>query len=281
MRYPHIFIMFFAFLSYGQRDTIQDIPEMLILSPSRVQDTVIPSVNLINEDNIRQLQPIDVADILQKFGGVNLKSYGGLGGLKTVAVRSLGANHTSLVIDGFPVVNNQTGQINLGQLQADNVIAIYDARQSGDQLSLPVSSRVLGSSFFIQSFENTFPYSDTLSVRANFKMGSFNRYDSYLAAKWNPGKLMFSVFGARQSATGAYPYKYLNGSDEISELRSNNDYLNYNYGATIGLKLKKLAARIIYRGKQIDQGLPGAVIFYNQTQDERLSTLANTLKSDI
>lgn len=281
MRFLLVLYILCSFLTFGQIDSVQNVQEVFIISPAKVQDTAVNSVEIIDEDNIRQLQPVDVGDILQKFGGVNLKSYGGLGGLKTIATRSLGANHTAFVIDGFPIVNNQTGQINLGQLQAENIIAVYDTRQSDNHLSLPVSSRILGSSFFIQSFENTFSEEDTLALRAGFKFGSFDRYDTYLSAKWNPGKLILSLFGSRQSATGAYPYNYLNGSEELKELRKNNDYLNYNYGGTIGFNFNKVTARVIYKGKQVDQGLPGAVVFYNQTQDERLKTNVNNLKSDI
>ncbi|MDD6496167.1 MAG: TonB-dependent receptor, partial [Prevotella stercorea] len=42
---------------------------------------------------LQNLSTTSVADALKYFSGVQIKDYGGLGGLKTVNVRSLGSQH--------------------------------------------------------------------------------------------------------------------------------------------------------------------------------------------
>lgn len=51
--------------------------------------------------------PMGVADILRSFTGVQVKDYGGAGGLKTVNVRSLGSEHVGIFLDGIQVDNAQ------------------------------------------------------------------------------------------------------------------------------------------------------------------------------
>ena len=58
--------------------------------------------------------PMGVADILRAFTGVQVKDYGGAGGLKTVNVRSLGSEHVGIFLDGIQVDNAQNMQVDLG-----------------------------------------------------------------------------------------------------------------------------------------------------------------------
>ena len=50
--------------------------------------------------DLRALSTTSVADALKYFAGVQMKDYGGLGGLKTINVRSMGAQHVGIYIDG-------------------------------------------------------------------------------------------------------------------------------------------------------------------------------------
>ena len=40
----------------------------------------------------------DMGDALKRFAGVQVKDYGGVGGMKTVNIRGLGAGHTGVVL---------------------------------------------------------------------------------------------------------------------------------------------------------------------------------------
>ena len=56
------------------------------------------------------LRSASLADAIRDFSGLQMRDYGGVGGLKTVNVRSLGSAHTAVFIDGVPIDNAQNMQ---------------------------------------------------------------------------------------------------------------------------------------------------------------------------
>mgnify|MGYP002624503116 CR=1 FL=1 len=58
-------------------------------------------------------------EAVRRFSGVQIRDYGGVGGLKTVNVRSLGSEHTGVFLDGFEIDNAQNMQVDLGRFQTD------------------------------------------------------------------------------------------------------------------------------------------------------------------
>lgn len=81
-------------------------------------------MQIIKPEDIEQKGITDISDALRRFSGVNIKDYGGAGGMKTVSVRSLGANHTAISYDGIVLDNCQTGQIDLSSFTLDNIESI-------------------------------------------------------------------------------------------------------------------------------------------------------------
>tara|TARA_R110002072_G_scaffold302402_1_gene485130 strand:- start:58179 stop:60134 length:1956 start_codon:yes stop_codon:yes gene_type:complete len=271
------FIAFlFPLILWGQNDTVQPIQEVIA-----TETVYIPRANnsILTKTDIEELSANDVGELIQKIAGVNLKSYGSLGGLKTVSMRGLGANHSSIVKDGFSLNNSQTGQVNLGQIEVDNVVGVISSVGRRIKNSLPVSAQISGSNFLIKTFENTFT-TDTLQIRSNIKYGSFNQQLGYLGMKYSPRKFMFSAFGRMRQSVGNYPFVLQNGNTFFSSSRRNNDYKDYSFGGTVGYKWKENYMRLIYKKSVFDQGLPGAVILYNSTQDEKLATNKQSLSFD-
>src|SRR4051812_41126806 len=78
--------------------------------PLDISSTTV-NVQQLNKNELSQLNSLSVADAVKYFSGVVIKDYGGIGGLKTVSVRSLGANHTGVMYDGIMVSDVQGGQI--------------------------------------------------------------------------------------------------------------------------------------------------------------------------
>lgn len=263
----NIFILFFSVLSFGQ------VPD-LELQEVNIHDSVRKSsdrVLTIKRTTILELQPEDAGQILQKMAGVNVKSYGGLGGLKTISVRSLGSQHTSIVVDGFALSNTQTGQINLGQIQTENIEAVYLVTGAQKSFLVPASAQVSGSSLFIETFENTNSI-EKHKVRFNSKVGSFGQYDNYLAYKFSLKKMYVSVFGKYRNADGNYKYSFQNGNTLYEGTRENNRYVDMYGGISFGWRLKNGLVQLNYRSETSDQELPGAVILYSQNAFQTLKT---------
>ena len=234
-----------------------------------------------SRNQILYSQPDDVGTILQKFSGTTIKSYGGLGGLKTVSVRGLGNQHTTFLIDGFTIHNTQTGQVNLGQIQTDNVENLTLSLAGRNGFLLPVSSYISGSVVTINSFENN-RSNEFLKIRYCSRFGSFGEKDNYFSTKISGKNIFFSVFSKYRQANGKYSYTLKNGAINYDGIRLNNDLIDWYSGATFGAKFKNNAElRILYKTNGANQGLPGAVILYNDIANQRLRTVSQQLNIDI
>ena len=75
----------------------QEADTLLASRVSATRDA--PVTRAAEEAPLQGGQPL-VADAVRRFAGVQLKDYGGAGGLKTVNVRGLGSEHVGVFIDG-------------------------------------------------------------------------------------------------------------------------------------------------------------------------------------
>ena len=270
MRIVIVFFIFIATPSFGQKPAIQELQEINV---SYSLDSISSKKKWEEMEitEIEALQAEDAADLIQKLTGTSIKSYGGLGGLKTVSSRGLGAKHAAIVADGFNLQNTQNGQINLGQIHADNITHISGGSARKPVLMLPVSAQVSGSTFLVETFENYFGNAG-LQFRMLGKLGSFNQKGTYSALKFTNKKILLCAHGSFRNADGTYPYTIPNGDLTINGIRQNNDYQDNSFGATIGFKGRNSIVRMGYLQKNFNQGLPGAIIFYNTFSDERMTS---------
>lgn len=95
-------------------------------------------------DALRQSGAGDMSAALRRLAAVTLRDYGGAGGLKTVSVRGLGAQHTAVTYDGIPVSDVRAGQTDLGRFTLEGLSEI--ALTAGDAPDLLVPVRTLGTS---------------------------------------------------------------------------------------------------------------------------------------
>ena len=271
---------FFCMLGYSQ-DTVRALSEVNVSSFELLKmKTLELTSQSYSRNQILYLQPEDVGAILQKFSGTAMKSYGGLGGLKTVSVRGLGSQHTTFLIDGFTINNTQTGQINLGQIQTDNVENVTLSTGGRNGFLLPASAYLNGSLVTINTFENI-KSNEKIKVRFASRVGSFGEIDNYLTTKFSSSKSFVSCFGKFRQANGKYPYTLQNGNFSYNGQRFNNDLKDWYSGISLGARFKNQAElRCIYKTNGSNQGLPGAVILYNEMANQRLSTQAHNLNID-
>ncbi len=267
-------------LGYGQ-DTTMTLSEVNVSSYENIKmKTLDFTSQSLSRDQILLSQPEDVGVILQRFAGVSIKNYGGLGGMKTISVRGMGSQHTTFVVDGFSLSNTQTGQINLGQVQTDNVESVSLSSGGRNGFLLPASSYMNGSVVSIHTFENNFS-NESFKVRATSRAGSFGEIDNYLSAKFSSKNKFFSVFGKYRQANGNYDYSLRNGNMIYEGIRKNNDLKDWYSGFSFGNKFKNdVRFRLNYKMNGADQGLPGAVILYNTMANQRLSTQSNSINLD-
>jgi outer membrane cobalamin receptor len=251
--------------------TQKEISEVVVKHLYVVEHIMI-DVKGLNARDIEMLNTDDVAGLIAKTPGATVKSYGGLGGLKSISIRGLGGQHTAVLVDGFLTSNAQAGQLNLGQLQSDGMTyAEAGIRQQFSYLH-SVSSNFYGSYVQLNTFMKYRP-SNGYGIKSSVRYGSFQRREAYVQGDRRKGRWHYGAFGKYRDATGAYPFEYLNGLNRENAVRGNNDYRDIHAGVKLGRDiLDHGRLNIYYRASHINQGLPGAVLFYNETSDERMLT---------
>jgi len=118
--------------------TMQRIDDVVIearRSPIKVS-TAAP-VQTLSGTELTRLGVQNMADAVRRFAGANVRDYGGVGGLKTVSVRNMGAAHAGVSYDGAPVSNCQAGQIDIGRFSLDNVSMLSLAIGQNEDLLQP------------------------------------------------------------------------------------------------------------------------------------------------
>ena len=132
---------------------------------------VIPSQTLSGEQ-LERLSTHSVADALRYFSGLQLKDYGGVGGIKTVNIRSMGTNHLGIYYDGIELSNAQNGQIDLGQFSLDNVdeVTLYNGQKSA--IFQTASDFGNAGSVYIRTRLPHFNSDERQHLKVNLKVGS-------------------------------------------------------------------------------------------------------------
>jgi outer membrane receptor protein involved in Fe transport len=224
----------------------------------------------IDKSKIENLNPEDLAAVLQQIPGISIKNYGGLGGLKTISARGINGQHSGLILNGFTITNSQTGQIDLGTIPINNIESV-DFSYSNEQNSLDaVSSFFNANNLRIETFANTFS-KDTLQLRFDLKAGSFSQQDYFVGIKYKIKESFICLFTKYRQFEGNYPISFLNYSTLTEFDRINNDLKELNSGFSFGSKIKnrgELKLHFTYGG--FDKGLPGPVILYNNFSIQRL-----------
>ncbi len=112
------------------QDSVRVIENVTVRSKIRYHETITPQT--LKGEDLEKVNAHTVADALRFISGVQLKDYGGIGGLKTVNLRSLGSQHVGIYYDGIELGNAQNGVIDLGQFSLDNIeeVSVYQGQRS-------------------------------------------------------------------------------------------------------------------------------------------------------
>ena len=214
--------------------TAQETADTIALSEVTVESRTarrqtIPVQTLTGEE-LRRLNSNSVADALRYFAGVQVKDYGGVGGIKTVNVRSMGTNHTGVVYDGVALGNAQNGQIDLGQFSLDNVEAL--SLHNGQRSALLQPARDFGSAATVYMRTRTphFAPGESYHARGTVRFGSFDVLNPSALVEVKLSEHVSASLSAEYlTSTGKYKFRYrrVNPAGEIAydttAVRQNGD----------------------------------------------------------
>ncbi len=215
----------------------------------------------------------DIADALHRLPGINLRDYGGAGGLKTVSVRGLGANHTAVILDGLPVAETQSGTVDMARFTTDDMTQLSLAVGDGSDIFTSATAAASAATLEISTLNLPDTRSETTKLRARVKGGSFGTISPYaqLARSFGNG-WGTCVSGEYRHADNDYPFTLVNGT-MTSRHRRNHSMMD-SWRTDGGLRFdgsdgSMFSAQIYYCHN--DHQLPGAVVLYNPFSDERLA----------
>ncbi len=229
-------------------------------------------VQVLAGDELKRLNSLSVADALRFFSGVQLKDYGGIGGLKTINVRSMGTQHTAVFYDGIQLGNAQNGQVDLGKFSLDNIDSI--TLFSGQQNSIfqPAKGFSSASSLYIEAGKPVFRGNETTHGKAAFKTGSFGLINpSVLWQQKLSGRVSTHISAELTHAHGRYKYRYTNGVFDTTATRFNADVKAWRVeGGFNGTAKDSSTWAVKLYAYQSGRGLPGAIVANHFEYHQRL-----------
>jgi len=248
---------------YGlQQDTnrVENLNE-IVVTDYRLPKEIIP-VQTLKGNALRRLNVHSVADAIRYFSGVQIKDYGGIGGLKTVNVRSMGSHHVGVFYDGVELGNAQNGVIDLGRFSLDNMeaISLYNGQKSA--LFQPAKDYASASSLYLVTRKPSFAKEKRYNLELGLNGGSFGTVNpSVLYEQQISPKLTGSVSAEYMYTTGKYRFSYATkGGYDTTETRRNGDVSAFRmesglYGNIVNGEWK---AKVYYYNSE--RGYPGASV---------------------
>lgn len=248
-----------------------ELNEVVVCSSVRVQpETSVVPLQRMERSDVTYYGLQNLSDALKMMPGVQVQDYGGVGGLKTVSVRGLGAKHTAVSYDGMVVSDAQSGMVDLGRFHMENVNCVEMTIGQGAEL-LPRPARHYSLSSLV-SLNSTYPSSVGLSSSVKIKGGSFGMagFSANGSFADDDADFALSLSGNYMRSDGMYPFTLLNGVHSSQEKRRDSDVESFVLEGNLWADVYagSLKAKIYYY--ESERGLPGAVNLYNKDNRERL-----------
>jgi outer membrane cobalamin receptor len=233
-----------------------------VVAVARQLDRAVIPAQVLAGDELRRLSSVSVADAIRYFSGVQIKDYGGMGGLKTVNIRSMGTHHVGVFYDGVQIGNAQNGTVDLGRFSMDNMEAI--ALHNGQKSEIFQSAKDFASAgaIYMTARRPIFEAGRRHNVKLALKGGSFGTVNP--SALWEARlarNLDVQLGTEYMYTTGRYRFSYRKqGGYDTTEMRHNGDVrvLRVEGGLFGRLGRGDWRAKIYFYDSE--RGYPGAVV---------------------
>ena len=251
-------------IAQSKLDSVQHVREIVVVSRPAMRE-VVPSQKL-NGEMLEKLNSHSVADALRYFSGIQLKDYGGVGGIKTVNIRSMGTHHLGISYDGIQLGNAQNGQIDLGQFSLDNVeeITLYNGQKSA--IFQPASDFGNAGAIYIRTKEPDLSMQNyRLKFKAQYGSSDMFRFSTLWEQKLSE-TVSSSVSAGFLTASGKYKFRYErrypNGETawDTTAVRQNGDIHAERIEANLFGRLDQGGWQVKGYLYNSARGIPGAIV---------------------
>ena len=242
----------------------------------RPSEDIIPAQILAGEE-LRRLNSNSVADALRYFSGVQVKDYGGVGGIKTVNIRSMGTNHTGVVYDGVELGNAQNGQIDLGQFSLDNIemLSLYNGQKS--EILQPAKDFGSAGTIYMRTRTPVFEEGETYHARATLRTGSFDLLNPSALVELRLSPTVSASLSAEWvNSSGKYKFRYrrVNPAGELAydttAVRQNGDINATRMEINTHGALRSGSWDFKVYNYNSERGVPGAIVNNVWRRGERI-----------
>ena len=203
-----------------------------------------------------QIRPSSqVSELLRRFTGVQVKDYGGVGGLKTINVRSLGSEHVGVFLDGIQIDNAQNMQVDLGRFSVDGLssVSLYNAVKTQ---RLQTAKEYASGAAVHLTVEEPFLLMDDSGGKLRLRGGSFGTINPSLQWDRRIKGVLLRVGAEFLASNGKYRYDYFG----TPLTRENGDITSGRLDARLSGTLMGGKWSILLYGYGSERGFPGPVI---------------------
>lgn len=259
-----------------RRDSMRGELDEVVVTAKKPFEDVIPAQTLSGKE-LKRLNSNSVADALRYFSGVQVKDYGGVGGIKTVNIRSMGTNHTGVVYDGVELGNAQNGQIDLGQFSLDNIeaLSLYNGQKS--EILQPAKDFGSAGSIYMRTRAPRFEEGETYHARGTIRTGSFDLLNpSALVELRLSDRVNASLSAEWINSSGKYKFRYrrVNPAGELAydttAVRQNGDINATRIELNLNGTLRKGSWHFKAYNYNSERGVPGAIVNNVWRRGERI-----------
>ncbi len=267
----------------AQGDTLISIPSVAVYGLRAQGDSRHLDLN-----TLRSFSSDNVAEALRFLAGVQVKDYGGVGGLRTVNVRSLGSAHLGVSYDGAPILETQNGVVDLGGFSLHLVDHI--SLSTGTPTSRFSSAREssLGAQVSLQAAFLSDKAHRRHLVRLGGTFGEFGLLSPQIYYQGRCGqRVQFSLNASLTKTHGRYPFRYVGYNSagkkvyDTTAIRQNGDLHRWQIENGWYGRMARGAWRLRLYTYSAEQGLPGAIVSNVWRRGERLATLNTFLQGSI
>lgn len=259
-----MFACFCPIWTYAQVDTTntQQLNEVRINAKKNnfILNSPTP-VQIIAGEELKRINSLSVADAVRYFSGVQLKDYGGVGGLKTINVRGMGSNHTAVFYNGVQLANAQNGQVDLGRFSLENMeeISLYSGQNSN--ILQPARAYASASLLYLKTMAPKFE-SEKYQFKVGLKGGSFAFINPVLNYNYRIAERTFlNINGELLNSNGKYKYRYTNQVYDTTVVRHDADIFAKRAEASVH-HLFRDSAKLHFSlyNYNSERGIPGAIV---------------------
>lgn len=257
-----------------QRDTLHRRLGEAVVVGNALKSDVVSTAPLykLTTDKMQTIGVTDIADALHRMPGLNIRDYGGAGGMKTVSVRGLGSTHTGVIYDGIVLSDCQSGQIDLSRYSLDNVDDLSLIIGDNSDIFIPAKAAASAATIVINTGSVPAVDDSLFHATAQLRAGSFGLANVYAkVGKSLTRSMAFSAIAEGIYAENDYPFTLHNGILTTRE-RRNNSRMRSAHGELNGRLMTGYASSLEVKIYFYDNNrrLPGPVILYNPISDDRL-----------